>query len=193
MADHRSRAIRGRNRSVSVHYSGDTGITLRMGITTNGTLLTVANCEMLQRNGIGVQLSLDGSKQGNDIHRQLMGGTQCGLAKAGAFELVQIGNYMRYFGDTTPNCRMTLTVHNLPYLSNSIRELHAQGFKSFSVIPDADCGVSRPRYLWRRMRCRWIAFCRIGHNTAILLSIPLHTLFRSSYARRSLEICVLLE
>jgi radical SAM protein with 4Fe4S-binding SPASM domain len=54
--------------------------------------------------------------------------------------MVQIDNYIRYFGRKQPNCRMTLTVHNLPYLSQSIEELHNRGFKSFSVIPDSDCG-----------------------------------------------------
>ncbi|MBV9083133.1 MAG: SPASM domain-containing protein, partial [Acidobacteriaceae bacterium] len=36
---------------------------------------------------------------------------------------------------------MTLTVHNLNYLSESIRELYGLGFRSFSIIPDADCGT----------------------------------------------------
>jgi len=115
-------------------------IGLRLGITTNGTLLSEKNCEMLRRHQIGVQLSLDGSKNGNDIHRQVMGGTQNGLASAGSFDLVQIDRYIKYFGKSAPNCRMTLTVQNLAYLSTSISELHDRGFKSFSIIPNADCG-----------------------------------------------------
>ena len=130
-------------------WAGEKGVELRLGITTNGTLLSTANCEMLKRHGVGVQLSLDGGKQGNDVHRQLMGGTQSGLAPAGAFDLVQIQNYIAYFGRQRPNCRMTVTVHNLSYLSESIRELHALGFKSFSVIPEADCGVWTPEHLSR--------------------------------------------
>jgi uncharacterized protein len=122
-------------------WSRERAIDLRLGITTNGTLLTKANCEMLKRHKIGVQLSLDGSKKGNDVHRQLMGGTQCGLPPAGSFDMVQIANYLAYFGGEYPNCRMTVTVHNLPYLAESIRELHGIGFKSFSVILDADCGA----------------------------------------------------
>jgi radical SAM protein with 4Fe4S-binding SPASM domain len=35
---------------------------------------------------------------------------------------------------------MTLTVHNLPFFEQSIRELFDMGFRSFSVIPDADSG-----------------------------------------------------
>ncbi len=121
-------------------WGGNAETEVRLGITTNGTLLTIANCEMLKRHDIGVQLSLDGGKTGNDIHRQFMGGTQSGLRPSGAFDLVKIENYVRYFGRGRPNCRMTVTVHNLPYLSQSIRELHEIGFKSFSLIPDADCG-----------------------------------------------------
>jgi uncharacterized protein len=128
-------------------WSAADGVSLRLGITTNGTLLTTQNCEMLKQHGVGVQLSLDGSKNGNDVHRQLMGGTQCGLPPSGAFDLVQIDNYKKYFGRTTPNCRMTVTVHNLQYLSQSIRELHNLGFSSFSIIPDADCGAWTPEYL----------------------------------------------
>ena len=119
---------------------------LRLGATTNGTLLTTENCEMLKRHGIGVQLSLDGSKEGNDVHRQFMGGTQCGLRAAGAFERVNVANYITYFGKTAPNCRMTLTVHNLSYLNQSIRELHKLGFKSFSIIPDCDTGSWTPTH-----------------------------------------------
>ncbi|MBV9083132.1 MAG: radical SAM protein [Acidobacteriaceae bacterium] len=78
-------------------WSRKTGITLRLGITTNGTLLNTRNCEMLKRHQIGVQLSLDGGKQGNDVHRQIMGGTQRGLRAAGAFEMVQIENYLEIF------------------------------------------------------------------------------------------------
>ncbi|MGA7833256.1 MAG: radical SAM protein [Terracidiphilus sp.] len=114
---------------------------LRLGVTTNGTLLTADNCEMLKQHDIGVQLSLDGSKEGNDVHRQFMGGTQCGLRAAGAFDRVNIENYIACFGKGAPNCRMTLTVQNLPYLEKSIAELYAQGFKSFSVIPDCDSGT----------------------------------------------------
>lgn len=125
---------------------------VRLGITTNGTLLTTANCEMLKRHDIGVQLSLDGGKTGNDIHRQFMGGTQSGLRPSGAFDLVKIENYVRYFGRGRPNCRMTVTVHNLPYLSQSIRELHEIGFKSFSLIPDADCGDWTASHLARYER-----------------------------------------
>jgi uncharacterized protein len=128
-------------------WSEERKIKLKLGITTNGTLLTTQNCEMLKRHDIGVQLSLDGSKQGNDVHRQLMGGTQCGLPPAGAFGLVQIKNYFEYFGKGRPNCRMTLTIHNLPFLVQSIRELHAIGFKSFSIIPDSDCGAWTEAYL----------------------------------------------
>jgi len=123
------------------------GIVLRFGITTNGTLLTTRNCEMLKRHGIGVQLSLDGSQDGNDVHRQVMGGTQSGLRKAGAFDLVKISNYLEYFGGEFPNCRMTVTPANVEYLSRSIRELHERGFKSFSLIPDADGGKWTPEKL----------------------------------------------
>ncbi len=125
-------------------WSAERTIELRLGITTNGTLLTTANCEMLRKHAIGVQLSLDGSKEGNDIHRQLMGGTQCGLRAAGSFDRVNIANYISYFGKGSPNCRMTLTVHNLPYLHQSIRELHKLGFKSFSIIPDCDSATWTP-------------------------------------------------
>ena len=33
-----------------------------------------------------------------------------------------------------------MTIHNVRFLSHSVRELHEIGFKSFSIIPDADCG-----------------------------------------------------
>jgi radical SAM protein with 4Fe4S-binding SPASM domain len=36
---------------------------------------------------------------------------------------------------------MTVTIHNVKFLSKSVRELHEMGFKSFSIIPDADCGA----------------------------------------------------
>ena len=116
-------------------------IKLKLGITTNGTPLTKGNCEMLKRHDVGVQLSLDGSREGNNVHRQLMGGVQCGLRPAGAFDLVRIDNYFSYFGKERPNCRMTVTIHNVEFLATSIRELHALGFKSFSIIPDSDCGA----------------------------------------------------
>ena len=125
----------------------EAGLDHRLGITTNGTLLTRTNCEMLKRHGVGVQLSLDGSREGNDVHRQLMGGTQQGLPAAGAFHLVRIENYMEYFGGKQPNCRMTVTIHNVGYLSRSVRDLHQIGFKSFSIIPDADCGAWTPEHL----------------------------------------------
>lgn len=121
-------------------WSSGRDLKLRLGITTNGTLLSTENCMLLKRHNIGVQLSLDGSKDGNDIHRQFMGGSQCGLRTAGAFDKVNIPNFMTHFGKSAPNCRMTLTTENLSYLSRSIRELHGLGFASFSVIPDCDTG-----------------------------------------------------
>lgn len=125
---------------------------LRLGITTNGTLLTEANCEMLKKHNIGVQLSLDGSEHGNDVHRQLMGGSQSsgnvgGSAKrsAGAFHLVKIENYIKYFGGNEPNCRMTVTPENMDYLPVSLKELvELHGFKSFSVIGAADSKWDKP-------------------------------------------------
>jgi uncharacterized protein len=113
---------------------------VRLGITTNGTLLTLQNCELLKRHQIGVQLSLDGAQRGNDVHRRLMGGTKDDRS-FGAFESVQTSNYFEYFGGQRPNCRMTLTVDNLPFLTESIEALHQLGFRSFSIIPDADCGA----------------------------------------------------
>lgn len=110
---------------------------LTLGITTNGTLLTDENCEMLKKYGVGVQLSLDGSEEGNDVHRQLMGGDQDGLKPSGAFKLVKIQNYLKHFGS---NARMTVTPQNLSFLIQSIRDLTALGFKSFSVIPNSDAG-----------------------------------------------------
>jgi len=120
------------------------------GITTNGTLLTEENCLMMKKWNIGVQLSLDGSEEGNDVHRQIMGGDQRKLEvghnfsdietdgrKYGAFKMVKIENYLKHFGT---NCRMTLTVHNRKFLVKSFNELTALGFKSFSVIPDSDFG-----------------------------------------------------
>lgn len=120
------------------------------GITTNGTLLTDENCQLLKRWNVGVQLSLDGSEEGNDVTRQLMGGDQAAKRighnhsdvattgkKYGAFKLVKIANYLKYFGD---NARMTLTIDNLRFLNQSIHELKSMGFKSFSVIPDTDSG-----------------------------------------------------
>jgi uncharacterized protein len=128
-------------------WSKRSGVKVKFGVTTNGTLLTKQNCELLKRNDIGVQLSLDGGKEGNNIHRQIMGGSQQGLPNAGAFDLVHIQNYFEYFGKGRPNCRMTCTVHNVPYLSKSIEELHKLGFKSFSIIPDSDCGEWTPTAL----------------------------------------------
>jgi uncharacterized protein len=130
-------------------WSEERKIKLKLGVTTNGTLLTKPNCEMLKRHDVGVQLSLDGSREGHNVHRQLMGGGQCGLRPAGAFDLVRIDNYFSYFGKGRPNCRMTVTIHNVEFLATSIRELHAMGFKSFSIIPDSDCGEWTKDYLAR--------------------------------------------
>lgn len=125
------------------------GCQITFGITTNGTLLTEENCLMMKKWKIGVQLSLDGSEEGNDVHRQLMGGDQRAQGmtqnqneltngkKYGAFKMVKVDNYLKHFGT---NARMTLTVHNLKYLNKSVEELSARGFKSFSVIPDSDAG-----------------------------------------------------
>jgi uncharacterized protein len=124
-----------------IAWGKEQGVKVKLGITTNGTLLTKPVCEMLKGHEVGVQLSLDGSREGNDVHRQLMGGSQFGMRPSGAFGLVQIQNYFDYFGKASPNCRMTLTVHNLEFLAQSIRDLHGMGFKSFSVIPNSDCGT----------------------------------------------------
>lgn len=112
---------------------------LRLGITTNGTMLTEDNCEMLKRHGIGVQLSVDGSEEGHNVHRQIMGGSQVGLAPSGAFHLIKFENYFKYFGGKSPNCRMTVTPQNLEYLLRSLQELsELHGFKSFSVVGEGD-------------------------------------------------------
>lgn len=120
-----------------VRKGAPAGCKVTWGITTNGTLLTEEVCKLLKKYEIGVQLSLDGSEEGNNVHRQIMGGSQVGLPPAGAFHLVQIDNYMKYFGS---NARMTVTVHNLQFLSKSLQDLKERGFKSFSIIPDTDCG-----------------------------------------------------
>jgi uncharacterized protein len=99
---------------------------IKLGLTTNGTLLTEDTCQLLKKWNIGVQLSLDGSEEGNDVHRKVMG-------KSGAFHLVKHQNYLKYFGN---NCRMTVTPSNVGFLAKSIRELTALGFRSFSVIPE---------------------------------------------------------
>jgi radical SAM protein with 4Fe4S-binding SPASM domain len=66
------------------------------------------------------------------------------MRSAGAFHLVKISNYLRVFGGNRPNCRMTVTKHNVTYLTRSIKELHDVGFKSFSIIPNTDSNEWSP-------------------------------------------------
>ena len=172
------------------NWSTTSETTIRLGITTNGTLLSEANCDLLARHGIGVQLSLDGSQAGNDVHRRVMGRADAGdSSRFGAYKLVQIDRYMQRFGKQQPNCRMTLTVQNLPFLMKSVEELHERGFLSFSIIPDFESDQWSPEALKVYQSEMAKVFEYWARNQSISINTVEHTIQKLLRKREASQSC----
>lgn len=62
------------------HLQERRGITFKFSVTTNGTVLTQSDVEMIRDNGIAVMVSLDGTSAINDVHRLAVDG--CGTSEA---------------------------------------------------------------------------------------------------------------
>jgi len=100
---------------------------ISFSMTTNATLVTERNAEMIARLRIGLRVSLDGIGDVQDRHRRTVDGK-------GSFSLIA-RNLDRIARLDAVSVRLTVTPDTAAQLPDSVRWLVDRGFKSISISP----------------------------------------------------------
>jgi len=123
------------------------GRKITYSMTSNGTLMTQKNYELVTKYGICVQLSLDGVKDSHDFYRKTIAGK-------GSFELIE-RNLERLL---KLNCRVRLTVapDTAESLADSVDWILAAGFRQVAISPviEADWTQAALQHLmtsWKKL------------------------------------------
>ncbi|MEA2687163.1 MAG: uncharacterized protein QOE93_2358 [Actinomycetota bacterium] len=113
--------------SATARAAADGDRPISFSMTTNATLLSAANVEMIERLGISVRLSLDGIGDAHDRHRRTRAGK-------GSFPLIQ-RHLERAAGLPSVSVRLTVSPETASELPASIAWLGERGFRSISFSP----------------------------------------------------------
>ena len=107
----------------------ETGTRVGFSVTTNGTLLTHDDLDLLRRHAFAVSVSLDGSAEVNDQYRRTRHGS-------GGFELAlqSLQPLLRNPGKARITARATITRHDMRVLEH-IDALAGAGFAEVGVSP----------------------------------------------------------
>jgi uncharacterized protein len=107
----------------------EAGASVGFSVTTNGTLLTPIDLDLLRRHGFAVSVSLDGSAPVNDAFRRSRDGTSAFDRTMGALEPL-----LRDPGRAKIAARATLTRQDYR-VSDRVRALRDLGFREVGVSP----------------------------------------------------------
>jgi uncharacterized protein len=108
--------------------AAEKGLRLRQSVTTNGTLLDRARVDALAELGVYVALSLDGTKDANDLQRPLMSGKSSYDDTLRALELlVEAGRPFQVISVVTPA--------SAKYFAASVEDLFARGVPRVVINP----------------------------------------------------------
>lgn len=113
--------------ALASQQGGVRGREVTFGMTTNATLITAQNAQMIKRLGISVRLSLDGVGDAHDRHRRTISGK-------GSFDLIrrQLGHIAEI---ESVSVRLTVSPDTAAQLPASIQWLSDHGFNSISFSP----------------------------------------------------------
>ena len=146
------------------------GVTVRFGMTTNGTLLTDERLDVLERHKVLVTVSLDGVEAAHDSARVDAGGR-------GTFAKVVSG--LRRTLDRLGVARTISVVHpgNVEHVPDSFDLIRSMGVRQLAFNVDYSAGwdeasTGRLGVAWEALADRAIASYRAGHDFTIR---PLHS------------------
>ena len=103
---------------------------ISFSMTTNATLISERNAELIERLGIAVRVSLDGVGWAHDLHRRTVAGK-------GSFALIT-RNLARIARLKSVSVRMTVSPETARQLPEAVQWLSDQGFASISFSPVAE-------------------------------------------------------
>jgi uncharacterized protein len=116
----------------ATHYAAarakQAGLTLSFGITTNATLLDPADVRLFREYGFAITVSLDGSREQNDLQRRARSGS------AHAQALRNIRPLLDSPGSARIAARCTITALDLD-IASRVRNLVEAGFPEVGVSP----------------------------------------------------------
>lgn len=101
--------------------------TINFSITTNATLLSKSNAELLKKYNVKTTFSIDGINDAHDTHRKTIAGK-------GSFAMIE-RNMEHLLGLADCTIRLTVTPETAATLCKSVKWLIEQGFKSISISP----------------------------------------------------------
>jgi len=107
----------------------ETGTVVGFSVTTNGTVLTARDLDLLRRHRFAVSVSLDGSAAVNDRHRRSRNGSSGFETAIGALRPL-----LESPGEARITARATITRQDLR-VAERIEALQASGFREIGVSP----------------------------------------------------------
>ena len=102
---------------------------LRFAVNTNATLLNASIIDLLKRENFRVYVSIDGPEKHHDISRKMVNGE-------GSFKLIE--PHIPALRELDTIVFSIITRENMHSLSESVRWIQAQGFKSMTTAVDFD-------------------------------------------------------
>lgn len=100
-------------------------------MTTNGVLLNKKNIELIEKNNIGITLSIDGMRDSHDLHRKFPDGSP-------SWDVIMKNIEENQFDKDNFTIRLTFTKHSMEQLASNIISLHKLGFKNLAFFPASD-------------------------------------------------------
>lgn len=139
----------------------------KIGVTTNGTLITKERAELMKQKDIGVLLSYDGSRKSHNRFRKFASGQ-------GTWKKVVEGISNLRRAGVKYGCAMLVTPENLPYLLHNVKSAAARGFEYIALNPQFLIG-KKPHptgYDWDLLRQKYRATVEwaVDHEIRLLFS-----------------------
>ena len=139
----------------------------KVGITTNGTLISQERAEILAEKKVNLLVSYDGSRKSHNRFRKFKSGVGSWQKVVDNLKLLQDAG-VKY------GCAMTVSPENLPYLLHNVKSAATRGFQFIALNPQFTIG-KEPHpigYDWEllRKKYRQVAEWSITHEVRLLFT-----------------------
>lgn len=140
----------------------------KVGITTNGVLITKDRAEILKENNVSVLVSYDGSRKSHNRFRVSPNGD-------GTWSRVCKGIKHLRDAEVKYGCAMTVSPENLPYLTHNVKSASERGFQFIALNPQFTVGHNKHKtgYDWEvlRKKYRESASWALRHNVPLMFTL----------------------
>jgi len=122
----------------------------KIGVTTNGTLITQDRAEILAEKKVNLLVSYDGSRKSHNRFRKFKSGV-------GSWQKVVDNLKLLQDAGVEYGCAMTVSPENLPYLLHNVKSAATRGFQFIALNPQFTIG-KEPHplgYDWEMLRKKY--------------------------------------